>query len=597
MKVVAVSAPKFTAKALSNTSRCTRDKCDGRERVILREIRAGLLKISQLDCGHSFTTTLPPITPAAKLREMTWGENKDKKLFDPFQITTINKTEESGLRFLNLNEMGLGKMVTSVATLMYHPEALPALVVCKSRLRRQWFQHIVQMSEKRDNGRRALGLLPEILEGGNARPSTEIFNVGIVSFDTLWRIVQKIMAVNKEKSKELFENEDVTIESLPEELLKIAASSPFAPYKTIILDEFQMIKNPGAKRTKGVRLLAQDRPHLIGLSGTPTKNSAEEYYVPLNMIDPVTFHSFRRFCDDWVEYYTTTTGAQKALGIKPNRRKAFDEILSKFSIRFTREQALPSLPKVFRQYEYVEMADKVKEAYKKELKGFEEAYLIWESAETAKDKAAAWGAVYDNLMKLKRLVGLAKADWLIQPEGWLEEFLTDTDRKIVVAHHHIEAGLITVTGAEGICKNLGLKAPLHLHGGLSEDKMFNEVQRFTDDPSLRVLILRQLAEGEGLNLQVCGDLLQLERQWNPANEKQVEDRFPRPGSKYEKINVLYPVALGTVDEFLNQTIERKRYAADNTYGEGAKTHWMNTNVMTDVAKMLFDKGLKPWRAA
>lgn len=592
MKAVAVSVfPKATA--LSNTVRCTKDKCDGRERVILREIRAGLVKISSLDCGHSFTTTLPPSTSEQKLRLMTWGEGK--KLFDPFQIHTIKKTEEAGLRFLNLNEMGLGKMVTSVATLVHHPEALPALVVCKARLRRQWFQHIVQMSEKRDaDGKRTCTLLPEILNGGNATPFTDVFNVGIVSYDTLWRIVMKIMAVNKEKSKELFDNDDVNLEQMPEELLKIAASSPFAPYKTIILDEFQMIKNPGAKRTKGVRLLCQERPYFMGLSGTPTKNSAEEYYVPLNIVDPVTFHSFSKFCEEWVEYYTTNTGAQKALGIKPSKRKAFDSILSKYSIRYTRAQAMPSLPKVFRQYEYVELADKVKEAYKKELKGFEDAYLVWESAETAKDKAAAWGTVYDSLMKLKRLVGLAKADWLIQPEGWLEEFLTDTDRKVVIAHHHIEAGLIAVTGAEGICANLGLKPPLHLHGGLSEDKMFDEVRRFTEDPSLRVLILRQLAEGEGLNLQVCGDLLQLERQWNPANEKQVEDRFPRPGSVYEKINVLYPVALGTVDEFLNQTVERKRYAADNTYGDGATTHWMNTSVMTEVAKQIFDKGLKPW---
>jgi hypothetical protein len=193
-----------------------------------------------------------------------------------------------------------------------------------------------------------------------------------------------------------------------------------------------------------------------------------------------------------------------------------------------------------------------------------------------------------------------KASWLVEADGWLEEFLTQTDRKIVIAHHHVEAGLIVATAAAQMCERLSrdegkiFPAPIHLHGGLSENQMWEEVRRFQDNANIRVLILRQLAEGEGLNLQVCGDLVQLERQWNPANEEQVEGRFPRPGSTYEKINVLYPVALGTIDEFLASVVERKRYAAENTYGKGSTQHWTQSNVLQDVAKLLFQKGLKPW---
>lgn len=565
----------------------------------MSQFYAGTLKFLKLSCGHSHSEqTSRRITKPEVLKALTWNEGKH--LFDPFQLTTIRKTEESDIRFLNLNEMGLGKMVTSVATLVFHPEVLPALVVCKARLRRQWFEHLVRMSEVKENGLRKPRLLPAILEGSNAQPYPDIFNVTIVSYDTLWRIVMRMVETRKDEAKELFDESDLDKDSIPEKLKKILSSGPFAPFKCIILDEFQMIKNPGAKRTKAVRILARDMKHLIGCSGTPIKNNAEEYYVPLNLADPVTFHSFKEYCEEWVEYMYSSTGVAKPLGIKPSRRKEFDELISKFSVRYTRKEVMPDLPPIFRNYEYIEMSEAVKKAYKKELKGFEDAYLKWETLESAKEKAAQWGVVYDSLMKLKRIVGMAKADWLVQEDGWLEEFLTQTDRKIVIAHHHVEAGIVVVTSAEALCKKLSeengkfIPPPIHLHGGLSENAMWDQIKRFKEDPTQRVMILRQLAEGEGINLQECGDLVQLERQWNPANEEQVEARFPRPGTTYAQINVLYPVALGTVDEFLNQTVERKRYSAENTYGKATTVSWVQSGVLQEVAKQLFDKGLKPW---
>src|SRR5258706_12264982 len=143
---------------------------------------------------------------------------------------------------------------------------------------------------------------------------------------------------------------------------------------------------------------------------------------------------------------------------------------------------MPNLPKIFRQHEYIELAEEVKKAYAKELKEFETAYAQYEAAkidrEQAKEIAVRWGVVYDSMMKLKRLVGLAKANWLVEPAGGLEEFLTQTDRKLVIAHHHVEAGVIVSVAATAMCGRLSVEegrifpAPIHLHGGLSENQMW-----------------------------------------------------------------------------------------------------------------------------
>ena len=49
------------------------------------------------------------------------------------------------------------------------------------------------------------------------------------------------------------------------------------------------------------------------------------------------------------------------------------------------------------------------------------------------------------------------------------------------------------------------------------------------------MVASTLAAGEGLNLQTCSDCVIHERQWNPANEEQVEGRFIRIGQIAETV--------------------------------------------------------------
>ena len=111
--------------------------------------------------------------------------------------------------------------------------------------------------------------------------------------------------------------------------------------------------------------------------------------------------------------------------------------------------------------------------------------------------------------------------------------------------------------------------------------------------SQRILIASSLASGEGLNLQKCSDCIMIERQWNPANEEQAEGRFARIDQKSNKITATYFVAVGTVDEFFSEIVERKREIVTKTLG-GEAVKWDQSSLIKELSEILASQGGKRW---
>jgi SNF2 family DNA or RNA helicase len=86
----------------------------------------------------------------------------------------------------------------------------------------------------------------------------------------------------------------------------------------------------------------------------------------------------------------------------------------------------------------------------------------------------------------------------------------------------------------------------------------------------------------------------LERQWNPANEEQAEARFPRPeGIKTDFIDGVYMVAIGTVDEFFSEIVERKREIVGKTL-DGKAAEWDQSSLIKELAETLSLSGGRRW---
>ncbi len=125
---------------------------------------------------------------------------------------------------------------------------------------------------------------------------------------------------------------------------------------------------------------------------------------------------------------------------------------------------------------------------------------------------------------------------------------------------------------------------LFLHGSLSKVQRDRMVERFQNDPSgPPVFILSIKAGGVGLNLTRANHVFHFDRWWNPAVENQATDRAFRIGQN-RQVEVHKFICLGTVEERIDELIERKQSLAEKIVGSGEA--WL-TELSTHELKDLF----------
>lgn len=526
-----------------------KSKCPKCSRVAetTNEYSLGGKTYSVLKCGHF--TEKEHLTSNRAPESIISIDNK--KLF-PFQVEGVKFIENSGGRCLVGDEMGLGKTIQALAALILHEEMRPFLWIGKSSLKYQ-YQHEIMRWMGED-------YLAQVIE--SARDYLLPGFVGyIASYDLLRRLTTK--------DKDFVE----TVQK--------------AKIKTIVLDECQQIKNSESSRTQHTRRLCASVPNVIALSGTPIKNHAAEYFPILNILNPSMFPQEARFvryeCDSYWNGYSYKTGGLR----NPER---FKEKTRNFIIRREREEVMPDLPKVQRQFQLHEMGEDVEGAYIAAFKMFRDEYNKT-GCDNSYDSFTDASNILAYLSRMRHLTGLAKIDPCIDN---VMEFLGSTERKITIFHHHKDVGEILVKKLNSVLLELGLDPVLHLTADIDPHGRYEMVSKFTAEPKARVLVASTLASGEGLNLQVCSDCIMLERQWNPANEEQAEARFPRPGSTASSIAAMYLVAVGTVDEFFSEIVERKREIVQATLG-GEAVEWDQSSIMKELAEVLAAKGGQRWK--
>lgn len=527
------------------------------------------IKLITLECFHILKKVIPRATPFHEFVSNGWkpeikaclhkwtkntcdrcGENR---LFD-FQVTGC-RTAEAGLAtqkgFGFFDDMGLGKTNQAIAV-SYYGKYKRIMVVTKSAIKFQWFKAYVTWCG------------PEYLAQIISTSRDFLFpnmKVYIIPYDLIRRFPkEKLHALNID---------------------------------LVILDECQQIKNVDSTRTQEVRKLISANPEckVLPLSATPWKNRGSEFFPALNIIDPVKFYSNQAFLDNWVEYYWQ--GAKKKMGGIRNPKK-FKEYCQGLFIRREYEEVMEEFPETNRMKLPVQLDALSQTNYEDSESEFVDWYN--EFVIGGEEDKVSGIEILAQMARMRHVTGLAKIPATL---SFIEEFVEDTDKKLVVFTHHKDVMDLMYRALTDTDKDSNPEwYELALAIQENEIKVMQYGSRHTGKPEgyqiqenfnnwkRCIMIASTLACGEGLNLQTCADSILHERQWNPQNEDQATPgRFRRIGQTSKQINITLPEAEGTIDEDLDIIVSEKRGRYHVVMNKGEVPQWNET----DFARALADR--------
>lgn len=517
----------------------------------------------KLSCGHTI------IKDALAVEDFSDMISSDGKTPFPFQLTTAEFAEKADCNFVCGHEQGLGKTIIECLLLKRHFSKLtPALIVVKSGLRLQWMMEIFRWT----------GHAAQIIESSKDKPQFDYFEIFIISHDTLAN-VRPVLDETAKELAELQEKLGVKVKGKRTKSIKWD-DEILKQFKHICIDETHKFKNPSAQRSRSLREIwnVAGQPRVATYSGTDIMNRPSEYYMALSLVRPMLFPTFAGFCTNHVRY-SKTTGKEVGL----YRPEEFKELTKDFVIRFKREDVLPDLPKIFRQFRLADMDNDFIEVYKRTVKEFQEFMDI-------EEKKPDVASILGWMARMRHITGMAK---MTAATEFVEEFLLESERKLTIFVHHKEVGKALTQKLSMLMKEGAWEPPLVLSSELDMRARAEVIDNFKK-PEYRILIASTQASAEGLNLQFCSDCLFIERQWNPATEEQAEGRFPRPGSTADKINAHYLIAAGTIDEFLTELVEKKRAIVGEVL-DGKESMWFEHDLVRDLSDAIVKKGLRKWQ--
>lgn len=300
---------------------------------------------------------------------------------------------------------------------------------------------------------------------------------------------------------------------------------------------------------------------IVMLTGTPIKNRADEYFVPLNIIIPDKIPSIERFRRKWL----IQDSKGKWTRVSPLAFDSFKQMIEPYVLRREKEDVYTDLPKLNRIFTPIEISDQ------RLIRAYNQVLDVMELEQAAKPNLT-WFESIGHFQQLRQIAGLAKVNWVAD---YAETFLMDSEKQklaIGVHHHSVRDAMKLQLGHIGVVKLDGEDSPYQ------KDYMAHKY--FPTAPE-QILLLGMMAAKEGLELPYIDTILVMEREWCSTDEEQFEYRFYNPDKDYLKArglenkvtNIEYILAKGTTDEILHDMVEEKKQIV----GETANNHWDTSN--------------------
>ncbi len=434
------------------------------------------------------------------------------------------------------DDMGLGKTIQTIAMLLRIKEEQkrlpgPVLLIAPTSVVTNWAKEVERF---------APDLLAHVHQGGDRLKGQPL--------------------IDQAKSVDLLLTSYPLIRRDAEALQQVA-------WFGVILDEAQNIKNPAAKQTQLIRELPAG--FRLALTGTPVENRLSELWSIMHFLNPGYLGSRQRFRQRF------------ALPIERDQDKAAAGQLRKLVAPFilrrvkTDPTVIQDLPEKTETKIYTPLTAEQATLYEAVVR------QALDAINNAEDEMARRGRVLSMLMQLKQICNHPaqylhqvgedytageeekRSGKLSRLAEMLEEITAVGDR-VLIFTQFAEMGQLLRSYLQ---QQLGI-ATLFLHGGTPANQRRAMVEQFQEaEAGPPVFILSLKAGGVGLNLTRANHVFHFDRWWNPAVENQATDRAFRIGQK-RNVQVHKFVCTGTLEERIDEMIERKQALAESIIGEG-----------------------------
>jgi SNF2 family DNA or RNA helicase len=454
-----------------------------------------------------------------------------------------------GLGACLADDMGLGKTIQFISYLLHSKDTKdvqsPSLLVCPTSVLGNWQKELQRFAPS----------LEVYVHYGPARKKGRDFAAGVKEADIVLT--------------------SYTLSHLDEEEMQSIT------WDAICLDEAQNIKNAYTKQSGAIRRLKGQ--HRIALTGTPVENRLTELWSIFDFINPGYLGSLH----DFTHRFVTPIEKTQETGLIEQVQK----LIRPFLLR--RVKSDPNiqldLPNKYETKEFVSLTVEQASLYENMIQN------MFERIDHASPMERR-GLILTALTRLKQVCNhpalALKESW---ESNWkhrshkIERLLDmvgeirQEGNRCLIFTQFVATGRMLQSVLEE-----ELKQPVYfLHGGVPKNQRDEMISRFqneeesTNEPC-GIFILSLKAGGTGLNLTAANHVFHFDRWWNPAVENQATDRSHRIGQT-QPVQVHKFVTLGTLEERIDEMIERKQSLSEQIIGTGES--WiteMSTNDLRDL---------------
>ena len=290
----------------------------------------------------------------------------------------------------------------------------------------------------------------------------------------------------------------------------------------LIVDEAHYIKNPEAKRSQNVYLLANKASYKLFMTGTPLENNVSEMKQLIQVLNPTLSQKIRN-----------------AFNAGQLSDSKFKEMIATVYLRRKRKEVLKELPKM----SIIERWSTFNE---------EEQHFY--------DSCIEEGL--GGLVKMRRAAFIDNASEKIAQIKEIASEAKQMNRKVIVFSFFKRDVLFK------LAKLLPTSMNEVLSGDISPSQRQQLISDFTKSTKYNVLLSQIEAGGVGLNIQTANIVILCEPQWKPSTEQQAISRVYRMGQTKDVI-VYRLLTLDSIDADLVDLIDFKQLIFDTYANDSA----------------------------